>query len=144
MEAMQAWDKYSDRVEASLAPSARGRVFVASAAATTLALALATPLTHEVRALAACWVALAALRAMKRLGASHRLHVDAAGEVSVDGTRGSLHPGSFVAPWLATVRWRPAGAWFDRSLLVAPDMMGADEFRRLRVLLRYNSPPKVV
>jgi hypothetical protein len=36
------------------------------------------------------------------------------------------------------VRWRPAGAWRDRSLLVAPGMLGAEDSRRLRVLLRWG------
>jgi hypothetical protein len=44
----------------------------------------------------------------------------------------------FVAPWLVAVRWRPAGRWRDRSLLVVPDMLGADDFRRLRVLLKFG------
>jgi hypothetical protein len=115
---------------------------VAGAAAVTLVLACVTPLTHELRALAACWVALAALRALRRLGASHRLYVDAAGEVSVDETQGCLRPGSFVAPWLTTVRWRPVGAWIDRSLLVLPDGLPPGEFRRLRTLLKLGHPSR--
>jgi hypothetical protein len=51
---------------------------------------------------------------------------------------GRLEPGSFVAPWLTLVRWRPAGARFDRTVLVAPAMAQPEAFRRLRVRLRHG------
>ena len=51
---------------------------------------------------------------------------------------GIVQEGSFVAPWLTIVRWRPDGARFDRAFLVLPDMVGAEDFRRLRVLLRWG------
>ena len=110
---------------------------MAGAALATLALAFALPLAPELRALASSWVAGAALRALHRLRAPRRLSIDESGRVAVDGVEGRLRDGSFVAPWLVVVRWRPERAWWDRSLLVAPDMLGADDSRRLRVLLRY-------
>ena len=48
-----------------------------------------------------------------------------------------LRDGSFVAPWLTIVRWRPEGARFDRTFLVVPGMLEREDFRRLRVLLRW-------
>jgi len=49
---------------------------------------------------------------------------------------GELRPGSFVAPWLTIVRWRPEGARFDRALPLVPGMAEARALRRLRVVLR--------
>ena len=51
---------------------------------------------------------------------------------------GVVQDGSFVAPWLTIVRWRPEGARFDRTFVVLPDMVNAEDFRRLRVLLRWG------
>jgi toxin CptA len=52
---------------------------------------------------------------------------------------GMVGGGSFVAPWLTIVRWRPQGAYSDRTLLILPDMVDPEEFRRLRVLLRWSA-----
>jgi toxin CptA len=59
---------------------------------------------------------------------------DGAGEVSAGVVLDSSH----VHPWFTSIVWRPAGARFARSLPIAPDMLDADDFRRLRVLLRYG------
>ena len=123
----------------TLARSRLARGFVGVAAAATMALAFALPLGGEVRALIAAWAAIAALHALYRLRASRNLELDPAGAIVVDGVEGRVCEGSFVAPWLVVVRWRPEGSWKDRNLLVAPDMLGADEFRRLRVLLRWGA-----
>ena len=119
-----------------LGPSALGRALAALAAAATLGLVFATPLGPELRALISCSVALGLLRALRILGAPHHLRVEGESEVTVDARRGRLAPGSFVAPWLTSVRWRPEGAWFDRAVLILPDMLPAEDFRRLRVLLK--------
>ena len=64
-------------------------------------------------------------------------HVEAVG-ASGEARTGLLVPGSFVAPWLVIVRWRPTGARFPRTLLVPPDAVEPDAHRRLRVLLRWG------
>ena len=97
------------------------------------------PLEIEWRALGVAWIGYASLRALRQLRPGLRLRVDCGGAMEANAVAGSIRDGSFVAPWLAIVRWRPAGAWRDRSLLVAPDMLGAEDFRRLRVLLRLGS-----
>lgn len=51
---------------------------------------------------------------------------------------GHVREASFVHPWLTTIVWRPDGARFSRSLAIVPDMLDVDDFRRLRVLLRYG------
>jgi toxin CptA len=68
--------------------------------------------------------------------------VRASGEVAVqdrDGewVRGELRDGSFVAPWLTLVRWRPEGRRLDRTVLLIPGMAAEEELRRLRILLRW-------
>jgi len=113
---------------------------VACAVTATLALLAVTPMASELRALCACWVAVAALHALLRVRRRRSLRLDVDGWASVDGVDGRLRDGSFVAPWLTALRWRPEGAWLDRTLLVLPDMLGAEDFRRLRVLLRLGKP----
>ena len=120
----------------ALARSRMARGFVAAAALATLALVFPLPVAPELRALASAWVGVVALHALHRLRAPRRLAIDDSGNVAVDGVEGRLRDGSFVAPRLVVVRWRPAGAWRDRSLLVAPDMLGAEDFRKLRVLVK--------
>lgn len=129
---------YNERLEAVLAPSRLARGGVAVAALATLALAFTLPAPAELRALVAAWAAVAALRALSRLRAARSLAIEHSGAIRVDGVDGRVRHGSFVAPRLVVVRWRPEGAWRERSLLVAPDMLGADDFRRLRVLLRWG------
>jgi hypothetical protein len=123
-----------------LAPSRIARGFVIATAVATLALVAAMPMAAELRALSACWVAVAALHALLRLRNPRSLRLDAEWRASVDGVEGQVRDGSFVAPWLTALRWRPEGAWLDRSLLVLPDMLAEEEFRRLRVLLRLGKP----
>ena len=69
-----------------------------------------------------------------------RLNGQRAVEVeTVDGTRlvGSLRDDSYVSARLTTLVWRAEGARRSRSVLILPDMLPAEEFRRLRVLMRY-------
>ncbi len=114
----------------------------------TLGVIALTPLPAAARVLAATWIACAALeaihsRALLRGPRAARSLRIASGEVEIeDGTgrvrTGTLRPGSFVAPWLTIVRWRPEGARFDRALPLVPGMAGAVELRRLRVVLRWG------
>lgn len=140
MEAARSRDKYSERVETLLGRSRQAEGFVAAGAVATLALAWATPVAWELQLAAIAWVGACARAALGRLRAVDRLAVDRSGEVVVGGVSGRLRPGSFVAPWLTVVRWRPLGAWLDRTVLVVPDMLAPDDFRRLRVLLRWGNP----
>jgi hypothetical protein len=49
-----------------------------------------------------------------------------------------VQPESFVGAMLTTVVLRADGARRSRAAVVLSDMMSADEFRRLRVLLRHG------
>ena len=138
MEAIRASDKYNERVEVVLGRSRRAEAFVALGAVATALFLAAMPLPLELRAGGLCWIAACAARVLRRLRPGLRLALDARGDIEVDAAVGAIAAGCFVAPWLTIVRWRPEGGWMDRSLLVAPDMLGADDFRRLRVLLRWG------
>jgi hypothetical protein len=50
---------------------------------------------------------------------------------------GHVRTATYVGEWLTSIVWRPDGARRCRTVLILPDMMAADEFRRLRVMLRY-------
>ena len=117
-----------------------------AASATAILIAFAPgPLAARIAALT--WVACAALEAIHSRALLHgpraaRHMRIAAGIVEVEdgnGRRrtGTLQPGSFVAPWLTIVRWRPEGAWCDRTVPLLPGMLDAQTFRRLRVVLRF-------
>jgi hypothetical protein len=51
-----------------------------------------------------------------------------------------VRPESYVGALLTTLVLRPDGARRSRALAIWPDTMSADEFRRLRVLLRHGDP----
>ncbi len=57
-----------------------------------------------------------------------------------DGTlvAGVVRDASYVTPSVTTLVWKPDGAWRAHALLVLPDMLPAEDFRRLRVALRYG------
>ena len=50
---------------------------------------------------------------------------------------GRVRSSTRVAAALTSVVWRPDGTRWSRSILVLPDMLPPDDFRRLRVMLRY-------
>jgi hypothetical protein len=53
-------------------------------------------------------------------------------------TAGHVRSASFIHPLLTTIVWRPDGRRLSRSMPIVPDMLDPDDFRRLRVLLRYG------
>lgn len=141
--------KYSEAAcEISLEPSRSAAWVVALASLATLILIAATPGAPALRILAATWTACAALEALHSRAllrgrrAARAVSLLRGGEIAVqdalgDWSNGRLSEGSFVAPWLTVIRWRPAGARFDRAVPILPDMLSPDDFRRLRVLLRW-------
>ena len=121
----------------------------AGLAAATLAVIAASPGPVALRVAGGAAVACLALAAGRRLTprwggvAPRALAVRASGEVAVQGregewARGELRDGSFVAPWLTIVRWRPEGRRFDRTLLLLPGMADAASLRKIRVILRWR------
>jgi len=122
---------------------------LAAVALATIAVVLLTPGSPALKGASVAAIAALALEALQRVAALRGpravrgLRVQRDGRIEVEcasGTRaeGRLRAGSFVAPWLTIVRWRPSGAWRDRTILVLPDMAGEASLRRLRVLLRWT------
>ena len=76
------------------------------------------------------------------------LHVGHDRRITVTGYDGRSRAGtilddSFVGAWLTTIVWQPDGMPWWRpapAIVVLPDMLAPDEFRRLRVALRYGRP----
>jgi len=52
-------------------------------------------------------------------------------------TAGYVRQSSYVGARLTTIVWRPDGARLSRAEWILPDMLPAEDFRQLRVLLRY-------
>jgi toxin CptA len=108
----------------------------------TLALVACTPLGLALRGFMALYVAALGWRARRVLNSTRGIRVDGEGVIAVvtaQGERtGVVRDGSFVAPWLTIVRWRPEGARWDRTVAIFPDTANADARRRLRVLLRWR------
>ena len=115
--------------------------FLAAAVGATLALVIFVPFADEARSLAFAWVIVMAWHAHGRLSAVGALRLDCTGAIAVRdriGWRtGQLRDGSFVAPWLTIIRWRPDGARLDRTLVILPDMIQIAAMRKIRVILRW-------
>lgn len=73
------------------------------------------------------------------------LEIEEDGSVSACSRRGErleceLLPGTFVSPRLAILSLRSRGRRFARHVVLLPDNVGAEEFRRLRAWLRWAAP----
>ena len=136
------------RVEIAIGPSVFAARAICLAALSTLAVVLAVPIGAAVKLALATWIALGACRAIRRL--AHRNVCGAVVNVRTDRSRaievrfadrrfalGNVVDGSFVAPWLTVIHWRPARSRWTRTILLLPDMADETAFRRLRVLLRW-------
>ena len=51
---------------------------------------------------------------------------------------GHVRSGSYAHPLFSSILWRPDRARWSRTLPLVPDMLDVDDFRRLRVMLRYG------
>lgn len=82
------------------------------------------------------------LRLRLRVAGSLRLHTDGTLQLGrrpeelAQAERYRPLPGPTVHPWLTVLRWRDAEGR-QQSLLVLPDSMPEDDFRRLRIWLRW-------
>ena len=139
----------NDHYRVRLAPSGAAGICIAIVGIATLVLLWATPIDPLVKSFAAGWVGCATLEACRRIALLRAwnspleliLTPPRALQVLHPGGRstwGELRDGSFVAPFLTVIRWRPAGARFDRTIVLLPDMVEPESFRRLRVQLRWT------
>jgi toxin CptA len=111
-----------------------------------IVLALPLPTIGQAALVAAivAWVAHAYWRAALHRGAAAVRELRLAPDLILvaamaDGrlVAGHVRASTYVGSWMTCVVWRPDGAWMSRTILLLPDMLQADEFRRLRVMLRY-------
>lgn len=135
-------------VDVALHASPMAGVGVGIAALATLVLVLSLPAPPALHALG-CAAVLAwawetfrtvALRTGSRTVEALHLGGDRLVVVRYGNGRlvaGHVRSASYVSATLTAVVWRPDGARFSRSVLVLPDMLPPDHFRRLRILLRY-------
>lgn len=137
------------RVVIAPGPSRRAAAWIVAVAAASLAAALGPQAPGAVKAVVACAIGIAAVHSCLRhgfgrgAGVVRRVSVDLPGRVQVafaDGRHlsGRLADDSFVAPWLTVVRWVPDGARLSRAIVIVPDSVDTEAFRRLRVLLRWR------
>ena len=115
------------------------------------ALVLALPLDTWSMAAALTAIAIVAARGFRRfagraapvllcVGHDRRIAITTRDGRSRDGV---ILDDSYVGAGLTTIVWRPDRARRfapARTMLILPDMLAPDEFRRLRVLLRYGRP----
>jgi hypothetical protein len=135
-------------VHVFLGPSRILGAGIGVAALATVGLLLVLPLPVLLQAAPCAGVvvwSLAALRVVAlRRGGSAVTELRVAPDLTMvvrlgDGrlVAGHVRSATYVGEWLTSVVWRPDGAYWSRTVLVVPDMLGADDFRRLRVMLRY-------
>jgi hypothetical protein len=131
-----------------LAPRRSRRVaaLIVTAYGATALLLIALPLPPAVRVAGAAGIVVAgawALRQAVGRRAPARLVVGIDRRIAVttrDGRTGAgdILADSCVGQRLTTIVWRPDGARRARTLVVVADSFAADDFRRLRVALRYG------
>jgi hypothetical protein len=137
------------RVTVDLRPSraALAAIAVAYLATSALVVFIALPLPVTGVLLGAVLVAgTVAVRAIAGGWAPARIRVGIDRRIAVTTRAGRVRAGdilgdTFVAARLATIVWRPEGARLARTLVVAADALPREDFRRLRVALRYGRAP---
>jgi len=125
-----------------------GASIIAACSATLLLMVLlplsGTALFASVAAIAAG--AISGLRRCTGRGAPALLHVGIDRRITVTDRSGRSFSGtilddSYVGAWLTTIVWCVDGnPWWRpaRAVLILPDTLAREEFRRLRVALRYG------
>jgi hypothetical protein len=141
-------------VHVVLAPSRIAGVGIGLLAAATIALTLALPLEPWLQAISVAAVVtwaggsfqVAALHRGRRAVTQIRVAPDLMLVACMgDGhlAAGYVRAATYVGPWMTTIVWRPDGRPTSRAILVLPDMLPAEDFRRLRVMLRYARSAEV-
>jgi toxin CptA len=135
-------------VHVSLGPSRSAGAAIGVATLATLVMVLLLPVDGWLH-LALCAVVLAwAWVAFERIAVRATpdavVHLRFGPDLSIVVTRGDgrlvagrVRPATCVSAALTSIVWRPDRTMRSRSILVLPDMLPPDDFRRLRVMLRY-------
>jgi toxin CptA len=136
-------------VHVTLQPSRRAVAWVVGTALCTCVVLVALPIdpmlvglaTIAVLAWAGDRVVVVALRRGPRASVALWLTGDRTIVVRRGDGRlvaGHVRTSSYVGARITTIVWRPDSAWRSRAELVLPDMLPAEDFRQLRVLMRYG------
>jgi hypothetical protein len=136
-------------VRVALGNSRRAFALITLLAIGTCAMIATLPFEPAVLALACFTVVVWAIDRIYvialRQGPRAVRHFELRGDLTVvvvtgDGSAcaGRVHRDSYVGARLTTLVWRPFGRRRARTILLLPDMLPAQDFRRLRVLLRYG------
>ena len=136
-------------VSVDLGPSRSACVAIALIASATFAVFVAADVPLVALALSFCGLAAWAAITIRRIGlqlgprAVKAIHLQGDDTVAIaygDGrsTTGKLRLSSSVGARVTTLVWQPSGSFCSRAVLILPDMLPADAFRRLRVLMRYG------
>jgi hypothetical protein len=131
----------------SLGPSRAASVLICVACLGTAALIAWLPGPASLRAIAVIGIGVYAIVTTRYSATRSAARAIVAIELDADravclteraGRRieGLLQPDSYVGAWLTTLVVRPEGKRRLRSVAILPDMLPADDFRRLRLLLR--------
>jgi hypothetical protein len=143
--------KHAPRLRLEPRPSGIACVAIACCCTATAILVACLPLSLWSEVLGVVAVAGVAVHAFWRCtgrGVPAFVHVGDDRRLTVswrDGTScdGEILADSYVGAGLTTMVWRPDHApWWHRArtILILPDALPAEDFRRLRVLLRYGVP----
>lgn len=128
----------------TVTPSRRLRLGILVLLAIAMAAAWLAQLSTPWQTLLSLALVASAWRHLKQ-GKAVTLRCDKAGRLSVntDGKWSPLelvHP-QILLPTVTLLRYRPAGNNWSKSLLVLPDGLPQEDYRRLRVWLRWMAKP---
>ena len=85
------------------------------------------------------WAQRSTSRAVLAIVVDANRHI-AVTERSGRRSEGEVQNDSYVGALLTTIVWRRAGARRSHAIAILPDMLPAEDFRKLRVLLRMGQP----
>jgi hypothetical protein len=132
----------------ALGSSPLAATFVLFMGAATLVMVSAVSFDARIKVFVVLWVGVCMLDAYRTVGLRMggrgvrgiAIHGEEIEVVDSSGAwpRGVLRDGCFVSAGLTVIRWRPPRARFDRTIVILPDMLPRDAFRRLRVVLRWR------
>lgn len=136
-------------VRVVLSPSTTALALIASLAVATCGVVASLPVEAAASGLALLviivWAVDRVLVVALRRGPRAVRSLELRGDLTVlvvtgDGNAcaGRVHRDSYVGARISTLVWRPFGRWRARTILLLPDMLPVDDFRRLRVLLSYG------
>ncbi len=142
------------QLRVALGPSRQARAFIAAVACSSAVVLALLPLPPwgiaPLEAAIAVWASWRwrAFGTRPWPGRPAELALTADRVMVVRNVAGALRAGivrdaTYVSPSLTSIVWKPDGARRSEVVLVLPDMLPADDFRRLRVLLRYGRSEEV-